>query len=87
MEELLDLLDVFGKGSRGEGEEEHEKNQSAEELSLPVERGHIIDGRWMTKAEEDDEDEKEEPTGVVKYGDKSHYSNSDQEYDSAPSSK
>ena len=87
MEELFDLLNVFGKGSGGEGEEEHKKNQSSEELSPPIERRDVIDGRWMTKAEEDDEDEKKEPTGVVKYGDKSHYSNSDQEYDSTLFSK
>jgi len=87
MEELFDLLNIFGKGSGCEGKEEHKKNQSSEQLSPPIERCHVIDGRWMTKAEDDDEDEKEEPTGVVKYGDKSHYSNSDQEYDSTPSSK
>ena len=87
MEELFDLLNVFGKGSGGEGEEEHKENQSSKQLSPPIERGGVIDGRGMTKAEEDDEDEKEKPTGVVKYGDKGHYNNCDQEYDSAPFAK
>ena len=58
MEELFDLLNIFGKGSGGEGKEKHKKNQSSEQLSPPIERCDVIDGRWMPKAEEDDEDEK-----------------------------
>ena len=87
VKELFDLLDVFGKGSGGEGEKKHNKNQCSEQLSPPIERCDVIDGRWMTKAEEDDEDQKEEPTGVVKYGDKGHHNNSDQINGSTFSSK
>ena len=77
VEELLDLLNVFGKGSGREGEEKSEKNQSSEELPLPTERCDIIDGRWMPKAKEDDEEEKEEPSWIVKHGDKGHHNDSD----------
>ncbi len=87
MEELFDLLNVFGKRSGGEGEEKHKKNQSSEQLSPPIKRCNVIDGRWMPEAEEDDEDEKEKPSWIVKYGDKGHRDNSDKEYHSAPSSK
>jgi len=77
LEEVFDLLNVFGKGSGGEGEEKYKKNQSSEQLSPPIERCDVIHWRWMTKAEDDDEDEKEEPSRIVKYCDKGHYNNSD----------
>ena len=84
---MFDLVNVFGKGSGGEGEEKHEKNESSKQLSPPIKRCNVIHWRWMPKAEDDDEDEKEEPSRIVKYCDKGHRNNSDQINGTTPSSK
>jgi hypothetical protein len=38
----------------------------------------------MPESEKDDEDEKEEPSRIVKYGDKGHHGNSNEEDNPAP---
>jgi len=85
--ELFNLLNIFGKGSRGEGEEKHQERNTARYFSPPIKRCDVIDWGWMPEAKEDDKDQEEEPSWIVKYCNKGHYNNRDEEDDPAPSSK
>lgn len=76
-EELLNFLNIFGKRSRGEGEEKNQECNPPHYFPPPIKRREIIDGRWMPKPKQDDQDEKEKPPGIIKHGDKGHHSNSD----------
>ncbi len=74
--ELSDLLNIFGKGGGREGNKKSQKRNATHYFSLPVQRCNVIHRRWMPKAKQNDQNEKEEPTRIVKYGDKGHHGNS-----------
>ena len=84
---MLNILDVSWKGNRSERYEKSEEDNAPEELPFPVEWRLVIHWGRMPETKEDDEDKKEEPSWVVKYGDKSHYGNGNEEDDPAPLSK
>lgn len=42
VEELFELVDEFGEGGGGEGEEEGKKGKPPDQFSLPIERGPIV---------------------------------------------
>ena len=85
--ELSDLLNIFGKRSRSEGEKKRQERDTPHYFSPPIQRGNVIDWGWMPKAKQDDQDQKEKPSRIIKYGDKGHYNNSDEEDDPTLSSK
>ncbi len=83
MEELLELLDKFGEWGWGEGKEEGKKGDPTDQLPFPVEGRLVVQRHWVAKAEEDDEDKEQKPSGVVKDSDKGHHSNGDEKYGAA----
>jgi hypothetical protein len=87
MEDLFELFYELGKGSRGEGEEKGEKSQSSNQLPFPIHWCLIVQRGWVSEAEEDDEDEQEKPSRIVKDGDEGHDCDGDEKDSSAPSPK
>jgi hypothetical protein len=85
--ELFNILYIFREWSGSKGKEKCEKDYASDEFSLPIKGGLIIHRGWMPEAKEDDEDEKEKPSWIVKYSDKSHHGNGNKEDNPAPFSK
>jgi hypothetical protein len=87
MEDLIELFHELGKGGRGEGEYKSEKSYSSDQLPFSIHGCLIIQWGWVSEAKEDDEDEQEEPSRIVKDGDEGHDSDGDEKNSSTPSPK
>jgi len=84
---LFNLFCELGKGRRSEGEEEKEESNSSQQLPLSIERRLIIQWRWMPEAEENEENEKENPSRIFEDSDVGHDGDGEEEDNSALLSK
>ena len=87
MQGLSNFFDELGKWRRSEGKDKGQKSHSPHPFSLPIEGRLVIQWGWVSEAEEDDEDEQEKPSRIVKDGDEGHDCDGDEKDSSAPSPK